>query len=204
MLWPYSKMQAANTGETRPWETGFWKRIPWDGLLALALGFGCGIAALSIVLISRGKTLDYWHVAGYQVQPTVILSVIITVANMLLTYAFSTGLTIFWWTSFLRKTTLRDLHSIYQSGTGFLTIFSHIPALNSATVASFFMLILLMDGPLFQRAISITSVTQTPLKDLEVPISPSPLMVGSTGIMPDHTSSVDAQLYHPLCSYNLN
>lgn len=192
-------MRAANRTEPRPWETGFWRRIPWDGLLALVLGFGCGIAALSIVLISEGKPLTYWRIAGYQVQPTVMLSVIITVANMLLTYAFSTGLTIFWWTSFLKKTTLRDLHSIYQSGTGFLTIFSHIPALNSATAASFFMLILLMDGPLFQRAISITSITQTPMEGLEVPISASPLMYGSTGIMPDHTSSFEAQLYHPLC-----
>lgn len=201
MYWPYSRMRAANRADPRPWETGFWRRLPWDGILALVLGFGCGVAALSVVLVSDGKPLNYWHIIDWDVQPTVLLSVIVTVGNMLLAYAFSTGITIFWWTSFLRKTKLRDLHSIYQSGAGFLTIFSHLPTLNSATVASFFMLILLMDGPLFQRAISITSITLRPMKDLDVPISSSPLMVGGTGIMPDHTSSVEAQLYHPLCTH---
>lgn len=83
----------------RPWRPGVWTQIPWTGLLALVLGFGCGTAALVFAMVSDGKVLIYWEVGGYVVQPTVIIAVLATLANSLLSYAFTSGIVIFWWTS---------------------------------------------------------------------------------------------------------
>lgn len=98
----------------RPWQTGIWRRAPWTGLLALVVGLGCDITALSVALIFDGKPLDHWSVRGYILQPTVVLSLLVTLTNVSLSWAFSSGLVIHWWSGALQGRSLRYLHTSYS------------------------------------------------------------------------------------------
>lgn len=66
-------------------------------MLSMILALGCGIAAISLALAIDGKPLDYWKINGYVVQPAVLLSVVATIANALLVFAFTEGATISWY-----------------------------------------------------------------------------------------------------------
>jgi hypothetical protein len=195
-----ARLQKRTPTERRRWQTGLWQRLPWSGLLALTVGLGCGITALSIAMVSDGKPLDFWRVGGYDVQPTVLLSVLTTLANIVLGYAFSCGLTVSWWLSALRGRTLRHLHTSQSQATSLVALFSRRPAFNTVTVASILLATLLMDQPLFQRGIRVVTRQGNESMMATLPISSSPLQMGATGIIADHKDSLQPTLYHPLFS----
>lgn len=71
----HAKPERNAHGSDPSWRPGVMRQLPWTGLLSLLLGFGCGVAALTIALLSDRKPLDYWSVYSYSVQPTVILAI---------------------------------------------------------------------------------------------------------------------------------
>jgi hypothetical protein len=182
----------------RPWRSGMLKQLPWTGLLALLLGFGCGVASLVIALVSHGKPLDYWRVHSYSMQPTVLLAILITLANALLGYAVASGITIFWWTSALSGRTLRELHASQSRSDSIMAVFTMRPVFNALTVTSVFTILLLMDQPLFQRGIRVAQQSSEESRMLRIPISSSPLQLGATGIIPITYSDSEVRIFHPL------
>ncbi|KAK3699974.1 hypothetical protein LTR37_016218 [Vermiconidia calcicola] len=186
------------TTRPRPWKTGVLKRMPWAGLLSILLAFGCGIAAISIALVSDGTPLNRWTVNGYDVQPAVLLSIVATIANAFLVFAFTQGATIHWWNTAFQGASLRELHSSYHYGSGLTAVFSSVATFNTVALAGIFMPVLLMDGPVLQRASSVVQRTQVTHQNTSIPISPAPLVQGTTGIIPDHASDTHPSLYHPL------
>jgi hypothetical protein len=182
----------------RPWQSGILEQLPWTGLLALLLGLGCGVTALVIALISHGKSLDYWRVYSHSIQPTVLMAILITLANVLLGYAVASGITIFWWTSALSGRTLRELHASHSRSDSLLAVFTSRPVFNAVTVASLFTILLLMDQPLFQRGIRVANRSSEESRTISIPISSSPIQLGATGIIPITYSDDGVSLFHPL------
>jgi hypothetical protein len=180
----------------RPWRPGMLRQLPWTGLLSLLLGFGCGVAALTVALVSNGKPLDYWRVQNYSVQPTVLLAILVTLANVLIGYAFASGIAIFWWSSALAGSTLRKLHASQSRGDSLMAVLTSRPIFNAVTVASVFTILLLVDQPLFQRGIRV--VPSKLSKNMSIPISSSPIQFGATGIIPDHSYYTRPEVFHPL------
>ena len=182
----------------RPWQPGFLRRLPWAGVISILLALGCTAAAVAIALESDNAPLDRWVMGGYDVQPAVLLSIVATIGNALFVFAFTQGATIHWWNQALdpRGANLSRLHSSYHYGSGLVAIFSSVAALNTVAVAGLFMPILLMDTPLFQRSVGILQTSDFSRTNATIPISPSPFMQGSTGVLPDHTPW--PALYHPL------
>lgn len=107
----------------RPWEPGFFKRLPWAGVISIILALGCAVAAIVVGIVSDGKPLDYWTLGDNEVQPAVLLSIFATAANALLVFAFTQGATIHWWNSAFRGATLKQLHSSYHYGSGLTAVF---------------------------------------------------------------------------------
>lgn len=203
----YEQVNQAKTEErelhsTKPterlWQPGVFRQFPWTGLLALFLGFGCGVAALSIALVSDGKPLGYWRVFSYSVQPTVLLAILVTFANVLLGYAFASGITIFWWSSALAGSTLRKLHASQSRGDSLMAVLTLRPVFNAVTVASVLTILLLVDQPLFQRGIRVVPGSWKELRNMSIPMSRSPIQFGATGIIPDHSQYTRPELFHPL------
>ena len=85
------------TTRWRPWQPGFFRRLPWAGVACMILALGCGITAICLALAIDGKPLNYWTVNGYVVQPAVLLSIVATIANAFLVFAFTKGATISWY-----------------------------------------------------------------------------------------------------------
>ena len=106
----YHAAAGSNRAAKRPWRTRFWRRAPVSGLLALLIALLCGLAAIIVLLTSDGFPLDGWRIQGYNVQPTVLLSVLATITNALFRYAFTEGVRMSWWTRTLDGTANRDSH----------------------------------------------------------------------------------------------
>ncbi|KAK4498419.1 hypothetical protein PRZ48_011077 [Zasmidium cellare] len=174
-----------------------WRKFPWIGILCLATAFFCGVAALVIGIVSDGRFAEDWAVNGTLVQLSVVFSILVTVANALLGFAFAEGAVITWWVKASRGTTLRELHTSYEQGSGFLRTLFTLPAVSRLTVASFGMLLLLTDGPFFQRASTIHAQAVFASAELNVSVPPFPLQFGATGVIPDHGSDYAPDLYTP-------
>lgn len=85
-----------NSPRRRPWQTGFFIRLPWAGVLSILIALGCAVAAVAVAMASDGKELDYFKINGYALQPAVLLAIFATIANALLVFAFTQGATIHW------------------------------------------------------------------------------------------------------------
>ena len=185
----------------RTWQPCMLRQLPWTGLLALLLGFGCGVAALTIALVSNGKPLDYWSVQNYSVQPTVLLAILVTLANVLIGYAFASGIAGLWWSSALAGSSLRKLHASQSRGDSLMAVFTSQPIFNAVTIASVFTILLLMDQPLFQRGIRVVARSSDESTNMRIPISSSPIQMGATGVSlgSNFTENINKpSLFHPL------
>ena len=174
---------AGTSSQRREWRTGVFRRLPWTGLLSILLALGFAVAAVCLVVACDGKPIDFLSVNGYKFQPTVLLSVFATLANALLIYSFTQGATIHWWRTGFGGTTLRQLHSSYHFGSGVTAVFSSVTAFNVVALASLMMPLLLADGPLLQRSISVVQKMQVSRSAKQIPISAAPFIQGSTGIL---------------------
>lgn len=192
----YQRANGETSRSRRAWQTGVVKRAPVSGLLALILAVLCGISIAIVLVITDNLPLGAWQVSGYNVQPAVVLSILATLANAFLRHAFDEGVSISWWLKALRGGTLGGLHRYWNYGQSSLALFTWVRHYSRVTVASFCMLVVLVDGPLLQRASVVTTVTRETSISAAVPISASPFMTGATGIWTDHAENPD--LYHPV------
>ena len=108
------------TCEHVQWETGFWKRFPWIGALALFTML-LGILASGLILWSsnlkyreewpvhekwtRGKLSEQWRRKS-QIEPHVLLAIVNTVTNLALAIAIGHGVAIAWWRRVLKGSTI--------------------------------------------------------------------------------------------------
>ena len=171
----------ANTRSERPWRAGFWRRAPVAPLGALLTAVLCGFAAAMVIKFSDGIPIENWKVNEYNVQPTVLLSVLATVANALFRYAFIGGASIAWWNQAQRGTTLAGLYYRWKPVQDTFSPFTCGKHVTNAAIASVFVLPLLVDGPFLQWASSVGIERRQDTTIMTVPISPDPFVNGSTG-----------------------
>ena len=192
------KYHAAGRQGNRPWTPGVWKNFPLQGFLALLGAVLCAVAAAVVLALSDGQPINNWQVRGVDVQPTVLLSIFSTLANAMLAYAFSAGVTIAWWTKALRGGTLAGLHHYWdysQSTWAVATSGSHF---SSVAFASLLLTTSLINGPLLQRASTVGSVTTRDASNLTLAISPDPFIPGATGAFSTHEPISHPSLFNPL------
>jgi hypothetical protein len=158
--------------------------MPWSGFVAVIVALACTGAAVAVALASDGKPVGYWTIRGHVLQPAVLLSIAATLTNTSLLYAFTKGATIHWWNMAFEGATLKQLHSSYHYGNGVTAVFSSARSFNSVALASISMPILLMNGPLLQRASSVSQQISPWQANSSIPISPAPFIEGTTGIIP--------------------
>lgn len=196
----YQSTEGADGISRRAWRTGFWRRAPMSGVLALITAILCGIATIAVLRASDGLPINSWHIAGYTVQPTVLLSIFATLANALFRYAFTEGAKVSWWVQAQHGASIGALHRSWDHAQSALPITTAGRDVTFNAVASFFVLMLLIDGPFFQRASSIGVITRHHSTQVKVNVSPSPFMLGATGIFADHDNWDAPTLLNPVYS----
>lgn len=157
--------QPPNT-KGHPWNTGFFRRIPYAGVLSLFTVLLCAIADAIILWKSDNQEVDTWNVS-----PSVLLAILSAVANICLQFARSQGVIISWWRKALRGGTLDDLNRYWESGDGVIAAAMSGRGFNMVSLATLVASTVFFDGPLLQRASTIVSKQTTKLVNVTAPIA---------------------------------
>ncbi|KAJ9612887.1 hypothetical protein H2200_002828 [Cladophialophora chaetospira] len=149
------------------WQTGGWQHFPWKGLGALLLSLAGVIVSVAILLASNGDDVRQW-----KFQPTVYLSIASTITNISHTYALWEGITVAWWHKALKDgTNVGDLHRFWAFGNSFLSAILAGRYFNLIALACILVAISPVNGPLLQRASTITNGTVSAQQDFQLQVN---------------------------------
>jgi hypothetical protein len=173
-----------------PWVSGVFKQLPWGGLLALVSVAVCCLGPVAILKDSDGKPTATWPDQKHPIQPAVLLSIFAAIGNTLLRYALFQGWSIAWWVEALRGSTVGDLHRPWEYGTSVLASVTSTRHFNRIALGTFIVSIVVIDGPLLQKATSSTTRPLASQASITVQISPNPLPLGYTAVMTGHSGTI--------------
>jgi len=131
--------------DRRTWRTGLVLRVPFSGLLPLIGAILCAIVTIAVLEASDGLPINSWRVAGYNVQPTVLLSLFATLANALFRQALTEGVRISWWTRAQKGTSIGSLHRTWLHGNEVWPVVTAGRQMGSAGLASLLVVVLLIN-----------------------------------------------------------
>ena len=145
------------------WNPGSWKYAPW---LAFASIFGflsCCTVLTAILVESNGRKAATWPNPSLTVPVSVLLSLTVDIANFFLAVALDKGYEVLWWTSALKNAELRRLQFDLDVQRRIFAVLGRNCAIDKiaiAAVVSF--MINILDGPLIQRAFTISTRAHGP------------------------------------------
>lgn len=142
-----------------PWRPGFWSRAPVFGLLALVGAVICSVGTAVVLATSNGREQQTWPSPDVWVQPSVALSVLTAATNALLIMAFQEGVTISWWIKMLQGGNLNDCHRYWFYANNVWAAVTSGRHFNKVALACMMVAIVVVDGPIMQRASTVKSVT---------------------------------------------
>jgi hypothetical protein len=154
-----------------PWTPSFWSRFPVTGIAALAGAALLTCTAVAVLVLSDLKETTSW---GYDLKPTVYLSLATALTNILLTYALAEGVVISFWRNAKRGSTVRDLNQHWLSGNSVLGALKGTFRASALIVGVSCMMTTLSvaRGPLFQAATSVQSVVINSKDQMTVHVAP--------------------------------
>ncbi|KAE9979303.1 hypothetical protein BLS_009932, partial [Venturia inaequalis] len=179
----YQESKDYSSTSHSPWRPGFWPRLPIIAILSLFFAMAAAVVMIVVVARSHGQ------IADWRVSPAVLLAISAAFANLLMRYALSEGVTLSWWSRSIRPgTKLEDLHNIWASGNYFFAALSSGRAFNLAALACIAVSLTPINGPLLQRASSVTTATRSSPVALKVPMAQE-VPYGYTGMITSRSSS---------------
>lgn len=163
---------------SNPWHPGGFARLPWVAFGALLGAIGGIVGSIAVLVVSDGTPIAEWYF-----QPTVYLSIISTITNIMVHYALAEGVTTAWWTRALQSNTqMSDLHQYWKAGNSLLAALNLGRNFNFVAVASIIVAISPINGPLLQRASRVATVDAPTGLTLSIPLAPQ-VPAGYTGIV---------------------
>ncbi|KAE9378619.1 hypothetical protein N431DRAFT_450566 [Stipitochalara longipes BDJ] len=136
------------------WQPGALLRLPWGGFAALLGAIGGVASSIVVLILSNGDPITRWSF-----QPTVYLSIISTLTNIMIHYALSQGITTAWWNRALKTNTkIADLHHFWATGNSLLAAINSGRNFNLVALASILVAVSQVNGPLLQRASRVVLV----------------------------------------------
>lgn len=149
----------------RAWRPGVGRSLPWRGVLALLGCLAC-IIAVAVVLARADDTEQ----ADWTVSPTVVLSALLAITNMLARFAFSNGVRIAWWREALgggsaggvaRATTVGNLQACWSHADSVVSAVCAGRRFGLVALASIAVTLVAIDQPLLQRAVTVATSQRT-------------------------------------------
>lgn len=164
-----------------PWRAGVLARMPWVGFAALLGTLICASAGAIILILSNGNPLIDWSV-----QPTVWLAITTALANILLHFALSEGATISFWRKAVQGGTINDLHREWAYANGLWASLTAGRHFNLMALACLIAACSPINGPLLQRASTVTTEDLQNLKPIKIRIAPE-IPADYTGVVTGRT-----------------
>ena len=150
------------------WQPSRWKYIPWLGLSAWFGAILATAGAVAVLSSSNMKPTDEWPSKTIQVQPTVLLAILTAITNTFLRFAFSEGTTISWWKEAFKGGTIENLHRNWAYGLNLWAAVTSGRHLNMLAVGCILTSVVVIDGPLLQRASTVEAYQDSEVMDLPV------------------------------------
>ncbi|OBT66699.1 hypothetical protein VE03_03882 [Pseudogymnoascus sp. 23342-1-I1] len=139
------------------WEPGFWRRAPWKAVSSILAFVVCCAGLAAILVDSNGKEVNTWPRSSMPVSVPVLLSLIVGFANLCLTIALSQAYEVAWWLNAMRGAELRRLQFDLDIQHNLSALFGPSRTVDKfAVVAAISLVVSIVDGPLIQRASTIT------------------------------------------------
>lgn len=164
------------------WKPGFWARLPWAGLLSILGAVIATAATIAVLTSSNGKPTSEWPTERFPIQPAVILAILTTVANALISWALYDGVVIAWWTKMLRGASLKECHNYWEHGSSAWNAFLAGRDFNKIANACLLAFLVFVDGPLLQRASSIQAQSVSTTANFSAFLSSAPFAANYSGI----------------------
>lgn len=187
--WTQSSYHQLRSGT--PWECGVLRHIPWLGISALIGVLLCIITSAVVLTASNGKRIDTWPTQNFTVQPAVLLALLSALTNTLLRFSLQEGCTIAWWHKATKGGEVADLHRYWAYGASSKASVTSGRHFNKVALACLLTTLVVIDGPLLQRASTFMArPTTTPIM-MSVSVSSDPLPTGFSGVYMTRAGSID-------------
>lgn len=170
----YAFSTASSTTSNQPWQAHSWRQFP--SLTVLALLGAVTAISLAILVLYLSDDVQVDHL---EFSPTVFLSILVTLSNALLRFAFQESADVFWWSRLLSESgvTLKELHTMWDLAHNVLSLakFRNTPVQLHIRVTALLVLLLAVNGPLLQRALTVDLTTRTNVRTATLPIRQEPM-----------------------------
>ncbi|KAK3635935.1 hypothetical protein LTR56_014473 [Elasticomyces elasticus] len=149
------------------WRPSLLKIRPLLGILSLAFSIGCMFLSLAILLVSHEQPVRHWPI-----QPTVYLAIASAIGNTALGFSRYHAVPIAWWYRASRGSTIKDLERNWEVGHSLVLALRHNIHMGFPGFATIVVALMIIDGPLLQRATTVDVVTSTKNATLALNLSP--------------------------------
>ncbi|KAL9070886.1 MAG: hypothetical protein Q9157_005662 [Trypethelium eluteriae] len=159
------------------YKRSFLRKGPLLGLTAILFTLLSIPPSLLILWMSNGREVTSW-----KIQPTVYLAILTAIGNSAIRLAAIQGAMVVWWSYAMRGTTYLQLYYDWKMSFGAFGAISAGRRTNFIAIASFCAALVVVDGPLLQRASSVSlKVPGTPV-ELQALLAPE-IPAHFTGVM---------------------
>ncbi|KAK4923562.1 hypothetical protein LTR49_009275 [Elasticomyces elasticus] len=149
------------------WRPSLLKIRPLLGILSLGFSIGCMFLSLAILLVSHGQPVRHWPI-----QPTVYLAIASAIGNTALAFSRYHAVPVAWWYRASRGSTIKDLERNWEVGHSLVLALHHNIHMGFPGFATIVVALMIIDGPLLQRATTVDVVTSTKNVTLALNLSP--------------------------------
>jgi len=154
--------------ERHPFNKHFLQLQPLLGMLALLITAASVLFTLAILVVSNNKPKTW------TLQPSVYLSIASALANSAVGFAYAQAAVIAWWYRASSKgSSIRALERQYEASSSLWTaIFPSKDTKLAIRVATILVALMVIDGPLLQKASTISLATQSEMVTLNFTLAP--------------------------------
>lgn len=147
------------------WTPGYWAHAPWTAFLNLVGFVLCCVILAAVLWTSDGQDINDWPQPSHTISVAVLLALIVGIANLCLSVALAKGYEISWWLNALMGAELRRLQfdlEVQHRLSAFIGKTKRVDQFAIAAIIS--IAVSILDGPLIQRASTITTTTYQPVE----------------------------------------
>ncbi|KAK5695177.1 hypothetical protein LTR97_008683 [Elasticomyces elasticus] len=149
------------------WNASVLSIRPLLGLLALIVSIACMLVSLAILLASDDQPVTDWTV-----QPTVYLAIASALANTALGFSRFYAVPLAWWYSVSRGNSIKDLERQWEAGYSVVLALRHNVHMGFTGFATLLVALMILDGPLLQKATSVRVATKTTNVTIALKLAP--------------------------------
>jgi hypothetical protein len=148
--------------------------VPWLGVAGLIISIVSAVGTIAALYSANEKAVDSWPSEDAPIQLTVVLAILIALGNLGLRIAHKEGTTLTWWVEMSKGATLAQSHRIWEQGSSAWSSALGLLHLHISKIGlvSILMAFHFANGPLVQRATSITTGTSTEPATFRANLSP--------------------------------